>query len=164
MLAYAARFKAKTLIETGTYWGEMIQAMKPHFDRVVSIELSPYFYERAKRIFRRDKNVELINGDSGKEMGRVVDTLQDRALFWLDGHYSGGATAKGEKETPIFDELAQIFERAAVDHVIVIDDARCFGGDPEYPTLDELKTFVLEKRPNFAFVVEDDIIRIFPSR
>jgi hypothetical protein len=44
--------------------------------------------------------------------------------------------------------------------VILIDDARCFTGENDYPTLDELKSFVAERKPNHKFSVEHDIIRI----
>lgn len=90
----------------------------------------------------------------------VLRELKQPALFWLDGHYSEGFTAKGDKETPIYDELNWIFSVPERRHVIIIDDARCFGVYADYPTLAELKRFVEEKRPGASFVVEDDSIRI----
>src|SRR5208283_2124357 len=40
LAAYASAFDTGTLIETGTYAGEMVWAMMDRFDRIISIELS----------------------------------------------------------------------------------------------------------------------------
>jgi hypothetical protein len=152
--------KQRALVETGTFAGDMVEAMKHRFDRIVSIELSRDFHEQAVRRFRGDRNVELVHGDSGVALGPIVARLDRPALFWLDGHYSAGATAKGERETPILEELRQILEAPDLGHVIVVDDARLFGADPAYPTLADLQAFVLAKRPGLAVEVENDSIRI----
>jgi hypothetical protein len=41
LLEYAKRYSLRTLVETGTQYGAMVHAMKPHFDSIISIELSP---------------------------------------------------------------------------------------------------------------------------
>jgi len=46
--------------------------------------------------------------------------------------------------------------------VIVIDDARCLGSDPAYPTLEAVTDFVLSHRPQARITVENDSIRITP--
>ena len=164
LLDYAERFGLRTLIETGTYYGDMVEAMRGRFDRIVSIELSDGLYEQALRRFRGAKTIELIHGDSGVALQAVLRTLDRPALFWLDGHYSAGETARGERDTPIFEELRHILDAPDLGHVVVIDDARYFGTDPSYPTLDELKRFVLSKRPALEISVEGDSIRITPPR
>ena len=35
---YAERYELKVFVETGTYRGDMVQAMKPLFDKIYSIE------------------------------------------------------------------------------------------------------------------------------
>jgi hypothetical protein len=91
-------------------------------------------------------------------MQSVVTRLDGPALFWLDGHYSAGITARGSLETPVQREL-EIILASANDHVILVDDARCFGtGD--FPTLDAVRALVAELRPGWTCVVNDDIIRI----
>jgi len=57
-------------------------------------------------------------------------------------------------------ELRRIFNHEIKNHVILIDDARFFIGKDNYPTLQELKEFVLKNYPKSTFNVEDDIIRI----
>lgn len=91
-----------------------------------------------------------------------MSILDQPALFWLDGHYSGGETAQGEKDTPIYEELDRILDAPDRDHVIIIDDARCFGRDRDYPSIQELSDFVRSRRPNVDIAVQDDSIRIKP--
>ncbi|ABW67904.1 class I SAM-dependent methyltransferase [Desulfosudis oleivorans] len=165
MLAeYAGRFGLKILVETGTFYGDMVDAMKNTFERVYSIELSPALYQRAAERFRKFSHIKLIQGDSGTELGNLMATIDKPALFWLDGHYSAGETAKGEKETPVFEELGHIFNTTEQGHVILIDDARCFGTYPAYPTMEELTGFIRSKRPEAGIEVRDDSIRITPPR
>jgi hypothetical protein len=161
--SYAKMFGLKTLVETGTYYGDMVQAMRLDFDRIYSIELSAYLYRTAARRFAGAAGITLINGDSGTELGNLVGKIDEPALFWLDGHYSEGDTAQGSKDTPVYEELAHIFSSKHSGDVILIDDARCFGTYPSYPTLDELFSFIRSKRPDANIEVENDFIRITPN-
>lgn len=151
------------LVETGTYYGEMIDALENDFKRIYSIELSPELHERAKRRFRRKPHIELLQGDSAIVIAALIESLDTPALFWLDAHYSCGHTARGENDTPIYAELDHILGGQDLGHVIVIDDARLFGTDPAYPTLDELRDFIRSRRTNVEIAVEDDSIRVVPS-
>lgn len=162
--SYAKRFNLKILVETGTYHGDMVEAMKEVFDRLYSIELSKELYQKAKERFKGYEHIEIICGDSGIELGRVMSKLDQPTLFWLDGHYSAGETAKGDEETPICEELDHILVAPDRGHVIIIDDARCFGRNPDYPSIQELGDFVRSKRPDLDIVVQDDSIRITPRQ
>src|SRR5215218_1363118 len=157
---YARTFNTNVLIETGTYLGDMIHAMKKSFARIVSFELDQKLAAQASERFSADKHVEIVQGDSGKLLGDHLSTINEPCLFWLDGHYSGGITAKGTLETPIKNELTAFLSHPVDGHVILIDDARCFTGENDYPTLDELRNFVAERKPNHKFSVEHDVIRI----
>ncbi len=160
---FAQRFGLQYLVETGTCHGDMVAAMQKDFKKVISIELSEPFYREVCERFKGVPNVELIHGDSGKEIGAVVERLPGPTLFWLDGHYSGGDTALGEKITPINEELRAILAPGRPNHVVLIDDARCFGGSSEYPTLDQVRELVQSLRPGWQMEVESDCIRIFPA-
>lgn len=92
----------------------------------------------------------------------LLERIKTPCLFWLDGHYSAGVTARGEKDTPIVEELSHIFSSSDIGHVIVVDDARCFGVEPGYPTVEELSEFVKARRPNTRIAVVDDAIQIIP--
>lgn len=160
---YASRFSIKTLVETGTCYGDMVEAMRPDFNRLYSIELSERLHEIAKRRFAGVASVSLIHGDSGVELGALVKKIAEPVLFWLDGHYSEGETARGAKDTPIYEELEHIFNAQRNGDVILIDDARCFGTYPAYPSLEMLREFILSKRPDATFDVQDDIISIIQT-
>jgi hypothetical protein len=78
----------------------------------------------------------------------------------LDGHYSAGNTALGDRETPVSAEVAAILNHPVKGHVVLIDDARNFDGTHDYPTLTALRDYVHRVLPNADFSVENDIIRI----
>lgn len=161
---YANAYGLKILVETGTYLGDMVEAMKLDFDKIYSIELSETLYEQAVLRFKGASNIELIQGDSGIELERLMGRLNQPTLFWLDGHYSGGTTAKGEKETPIFKEIQHIFKASDANHVIIIDDARCFGQLPDYPTIEELEQVIWSNDVTLNITIQDDSIRITPKQ
>ena len=160
---YAERFGLRVLVETGTYYGDMLEEMKDSFDRLYSIELSIELYERAKERFKNVKQIELIHGNSGVELGKIIRKINQPALFWLDSHYSAGVTARGDKDTPIYEEIGHIFDGAEMGHVIIIDDARLFGTDAAYPSIEELSAFVKSKKADIEIAVQDDRIRITPK-
>jgi hypothetical protein len=160
---FARMYGLRCLVETGTLHGDMVAAMQPYFQKIISIELSDRFYREACRRFEGVANVELIHGDSAKEIARVVARLREPALFWLDAHYSGGNTARGDNDTPVGEELRAILKPGLPDHVILIDDARCFGNDPAYPSLEQVRQLVQSVRPGWRVEVKNDCIRIFPK-
>lgn len=159
---YSSMYGLKILVETGTANGGTVETMKDVFDRVYSIELSDKLYEKAKERFKEVRNVEIIHGDSGVELGKLMNKINKPTLFWLDAHYSGGVTAKGKKATPIYEELTHILNAPDKRHVIIIDDARDFGSNPAYPTIEDIKDLIKSNRPNMEVVVQDDSIRITP--
>lgn len=161
---YAVNYRLKTFVETGTLEGDMVAALNGIFDRIYSIELSPIYFEKAKKRFADFPQIEIIQGDSGLILKRLMDTLTKPTLFWLDGHFCGGDTAKGEKDTPVIQELESIFKSPDYGHVVIIDDMRYFGTDKDYPTVEEVKSLVLSHRPYVEFVIAYDIMRITSSR
>jgi len=160
---YARRFPRTTLIETGTFHGDMVRAMKGRFERVVSIELDDALHARAKARFARDRNVTIMHGDSGRVLGELLATIDRPCLFWLDGHYSGPGTAKGIEETPVMRELRHVLEHRVRGHVILIDDAREFNGTHDYPTIEALREYLGGVRPDLVFECRDDVIRLTPA-
>jgi len=158
---YAARYGCKIFVETGTFLGDMVEAMKDVFTQIYSIELSNELCNDARLRFKGLSHIEIISGDSGDEIKNLICKIHEPALFWLDGHYSGGPTARGKKDTPIFEELTHILKAPSENkHVIIIDDARCFGKDPSYPTLEELGNFIKSHRQDLEITVKDDSVRI----
>ncbi len=136
----------RTLVETGTFKGDMIAAMQPHCSEIYSIELNQKLHEDAKRRFQKDHSVKLFQGDSGEILGDVIQDITTPIVFWLDGHYSAGETSKADLDTPIIKEIDHIAAHPlAKEHVLLIDDARCFDGTNDYPKEDALKQYLFDK-------------------
>ena len=157
--AYLQKFQITTFVETGTYLGHMVDAMKNDFIKIYSIELNGRLSNWASKRFRHLDHIEIIQGDSGKILKKVVRDLEGPAIFWLDGHYSAGITARGEKDTPIREELDCILNSEEKGHIIIIDDAHLFGNDPNYPSIEELIIKVHSISPNADVTIEDDTLR-----
>jgi len=156
---YQQKYGYTTLVETGTFYGEMVEAQKKRFKKVISIELGVDLFNRAQNKFRNDKNVEIIQGDSSTALIPIAKDLKEPAIFWLDGHYSSGDTARGDKDCPIFEELDAIFAGRKLDHVLLIDDARCFIGEGDYPTINKLTEYIKDRNDSYVLEVKDDIVR-----
>jgi hypothetical protein len=154
---YQQKSKARVLIETGTYLGDMIYAQLSHFDLIYSVELSNELFERAKKRFINEAKVKLFQGDSGEVLDSIVTKLDQPAIFWLDGHYSGGITAKANKDCPVVEELTAIL-KSSHKHVILIDDARLFTGENSYPTLDEIRNLFNKHGKKCSIKIEHDVI------
>ena len=153
----------KVLVETRTYLGDMVNEMISAFDRVYSIELSNELCELARRRFSRRDSVTILQGDSGTELPKLVRSVKVPILFWLGGHYSAGMTALGSRHTPIFEELDAIFSFADPGSAVVVDDARLFGSEAGYPSLDELFAYIKQRSPSGLVYIKHDSTRILPA-
>jgi hypothetical protein len=156
--AYGAKFGLKTLVETGTYYGEMVAAMKDRFDRLYSIEFVPALAERAMRKFARDEHVQIFCGDSRVVLPEVLALLRGAALFWLDAGYYGWVGKQGDQQR-LSAELEMILSHP-FPHVILLDDARGLTGRDGIPSVDDVKSYVESKFPQRSVEVEYDIMRI----
>jgi hypothetical protein len=157
------RFKLRQFIETGTHLGDTLAYIGHNKEiKCTSIELSNELFVQARKRFASYSNVNILHGDSADVLPICVLELREPALFWLDGHYSGGITAKGLYETPVSTELAAILDSSIKTHVILIDDARCFDGNNGYPNLDDLLKIVREDG-HYNYAVSGDIISLTPK-
>ena len=164
VLAYRRRFSLEIMIETGTYQGEMVRATRSAFECIYSIEPSGELHRRARQRLGRFPHIRLLLGDSAIVLRDLLPRIERPCLFWLDAHYSGGVTARGSHETQVMAELECIVAHPVIEHVILIDDARCFDGQRDYPSLKAIERYVRERRPEWRFTVAHDIIRITPPR
>lgn len=160
---YGQRHGLEFFVETGTANGDTPAALMPHFQHLYTIEVGEGQWRAAVQRFK-GRHVTCLHGDSAEQLPKVLSELGDnRALFWLDGHACGGDRAK--KDTPILEELDAIFA-SGVDHVILIDDARLFGGMTHYgewdwPHIDEIR--VAASDHGYDYECADDIIRLTPG-
>jgi hypothetical protein len=159
-------------IETGTYMGDTIEYLKNEFNRLFSIELNEDLATKATNRFKNESKIRIIQGDSATQLGAILFEINSPVVFWLDGHYSSEfqsgdeyiVTGKGEKDTPVMEELIQISRHPVKGHVILIDDARLFNGNDDYPTKAEVSAFVEQHLPGHSFSIKKDIIRILPNK
>jgi len=159
VIGYQSRYRLRTFVETGTYTGEMVQALNGHVDRIISIEVAPALHAQASRRFAGQKHIRVLQGDSASLLPGVLESLDGPALFWLDGHYMGGESGRGDEDTPIMAEMTALVGHPVRGHVVLIDDARLFDGTGGSPRLDELTRWVGQRRPGTHVSVDGDIIR-----
>lgn len=162
----------EVFIETGTYMGDTVEFLKHDFNRLFSIELNEDLAAKAAKRFSNDAKVTIVQGDSATQLAAILSDIKSPVAFWLDGHYSSEfqsgdeyiVTGKGEKDTPVMEELIQISQHPVKNHMILIDDARLFNGNDDYPTKQQVSEFVKQNLPNHSFSIKKDIIRILPNR
>ena len=155
---YGERFGLKILVETGTYYGEMVAAMKRRFERIYSIEFVPALAERARRKFARDEHVRIFCGDSLVVMPEVLALLDGPALFWLDAGYYGWVGRK-EDERRLSAELDMILSHR-FQHTVLLDDARGLTGRDGLPSVRDVQAHIEGKFPTRQVRVEHDILRV----
>lgn len=167
-LKLQAEFDIKNFVETGTWKGGTSFWAASHFQRVVTLEISPEISQRTAASPECPKNIEFLVGDSAKLLASVVSGLQGGSLFWLDGHYSGLGTG-ADNECPLMDELAAL--RPVQDAVIMIDDARCFLGPPPLPhdpnqwvNVDVIFQYLRDHFPNHVTTIHVDVIISIPGK
>ena len=59
---YAKRYGLRVFVESGTYFGDMHEAMKADFDRIYSVELSRDLHEKA---ITRFQGITILNSYMG---------------------------------------------------------------------------------------------------
>lgn len=155
---YGEKFGLKTLVETGTYYGEMVAAMKNRFDRIYSIEYVPALAERATRKFASDHHIRIFCGDSRVVLPEVLALLKGPALFWLDAGYYGWVGKQGDQQR-LSAELVMILTHS-YPHIILLDDARGLTGQNGIPSVGDVKSYVESNFPQRSVEVQYDIMRI----
>lgn len=168
--SYAHRYAIRVFVETGTLTGDTPWALQADFDELHTIDIDPDVYEHACDRFE-DTHVSCHLGDSTYVLPAVLATIDQPAVFWLDGHCSGPGTGRGALDTPIMAELDAIrCHFHAPRHVVLIDDARIFAGAPEhdlephyadYPTVEWVAGFAVDH--GWDFELDHDVMRLTPS-
>jgi hypothetical protein len=168
---YKKHFDLKLFVETGTFLGDTIDVLLSDFQTLYSIELQDNLARKAVNRFKGIEKVKILHGDSADILPIIMPELTKPTLFWLDGHYSSSfyvgnefiETAKGEKETPIMEELSSILKDGLKGNVILIDDVCIFNGLGDYPTIQRLVKLLLDKGISRRQIsIKKDIIRIVP--
>jgi hypothetical protein len=93
-------------------------------------------------------------GDSSVEFVSLLPTITDKAIFFLDGHWSGGDTGHSEKDCPLEEEITHINNLFQNEAIIIIDDFRLFGLDESSGKLGE----------DWSKISKDNLLNILRSR
>ena len=160
---YAERYGLKILVETGTYYGEMVSAMKDRFERIFSIEFDADLARRAAKMFASHPHIQILDGDSGQVLPALLKSITQPALFWLDAGYYGWAGLESDKRR-LSVELESILRHPVKGHVILMDDAQGLNGQNGALTISELNSRIAAEFPGHNVEVNYDILRITPAR
>jgi len=166
LLEYAERYGLRTLVETGTYYGEMVAALRNKFDRVDSVESVPDLARAATRKFEPYANVRIFEGESQNVIPEILQSLIAPALFWLDaGYYTWDGLDRNKQRLAM--ELEAILSQSASGHVVLIDDAGTLkfriGENPEPSNVGELQKNLSTAFPARHVEIRNDIVRITPK-
>ena len=157
-------------IESGSYVGWGIEAaLAAGFKKIISIEVNDYFYQICKGKFAANENVDLLFGDSILVLPEVLQGVNERCTFWLDGHYmSDPHTEGGIMPVPLMVELKIIKQHPIKTHTILIDDIRLLRNhEAEWADLPygvkDVEEFILSINPDYKITytfgeVENDIL------
>lgn len=168
-LAHAAHLKnqlgLKVAVEGGTYKGGTAKKLSALFDKVYTIEMSKRLHEEAKEALESYANVNCIHGHTVEHLDYLL-IQNNNLLFWLDAHWSGGATYGELDECPLVEELRIIFKNKK-NYVVLIDDARLFTAPPPkphnlnvWPTISDICSII----PDYMECnIWDDVIYITPK-
>ena len=113
-------------VETGTFRGVTTELASLHFKRVYTIELFRETFEKTRERLKHHLNIDFIYGDSAKELELLCPRINIPAIFYLDAHYAGDNTVRGEIEVPLYHEVTHIAKRYLPD-LIIVDDYKNFG-------------------------------------
>jgi hypothetical protein len=157
--------KESVWIETGTYRGTSTKFLAQNNKFIHTIEAEKGFYSQTKIKLLNEgiQNISFNLGTSENLLEEIIQTINNEILcIWLDAHFSGAGTYKGEQDTPIINELEVIekyiskFKRIS----ILIDDIREFdNSNSEYPN----KEYLIEwsNKNSFMWEIKFDMMIIY---
>jgi hypothetical protein len=130
---FGVKLGCKYFVETGTHLGHGVQYALDHgFEYVLSCEFMQDRYQHCMDRFAKNDNVNLYLGTSLECMPKMLESVNDKACFWLDAYDEGGGV-------PTFEELQLIKDHPIKNHTIVIDDIPVYFSDKK----EELENLIL---------------------
>lgn len=117
-----SKFINPVFFETGTNTGLGVScAVESGFKKIYSIDIEERYYEMAMITFNNEQTYKDVDfnfflGDSGIIMSSILDDIDEKITFWLDGHEF--------YKIPLVNELESIKNHKVKGHTILIDDIR----------------------------------------
>lgn len=159
-------------VETGTLVGDTTINLQSIFDEVHTIELSEKYFNISAERFKslNLKNIKNHLGDSIQVIPQILPSLDSskKCIFFLDGHWSSGDTAKGDKDCPLIEECLAIDSLyLSNEAIILIDDYRLFNTKINEDWSGITKQSISECFTNFEIVNEciyGDVLSLYIKR
>ena len=153
---------ARSFIESGTYRGDTVAFLAGEVARTWSIEIEPRLHAAAVSRFAGREDVTILHGDATEHVPRLLlHEASHPALVFLDGHWSGGITGRGDVVEPAVLILERLRGHAlAPGTTVVVDDVRLFGAEDGFPTLEALLEAAEATFPGSSRTVELDALVI----
>jgi hypothetical protein len=167
-VALCNRYRLTAFVETGTSRGHTALLASTHFRIVHTIEVSKTRFDCALPELKAAGNVRRWLGESPKILPEIIKLLSGPALFFLDGHWSGGPKVT-ERECLLVEELEIVLPRVEEepDDCILIDNAGMFLKPPhpphnpaEWPSAGEILEVVRGTCPRKSVCIIGDTIAI----
>lgn len=115
------QFGIRTIIETGTYYGDTTGELLKMVPTVHSIEINSVYYAAARASLGSPAGLKLHLGNSPEVLIRIIPDCDDNILFFLDAHWYD--------HNPLLNELSVIARYEKKNAVIVIHDFKV----PDHP-------------------------------
>jgi hypothetical protein len=160
-------YEISDFIETGTYYGSSAAWASDYFNQVYTIELSKDLYEAAKERYKTKTNIHFLHGTSADVLSSIIGAESSPAIFWLDAHWSGGATAGDNERCPLLNEIKIILD-SNPEHLIVVDDARFILAFPpetvkqlyDLPSYEDVLKILNMRRERYSIIWHDVLISV----
>lgn len=168
----ATRLELAVFIETGTFEGDSIAAVRPFFRELHTCELSPELHGAATRRFAGDPAVHCHLGPSPDRLRTLSAAHAGHpVMYWLDAHWCAAAhTAGHESQCPLLEELEAIAPLHP-ESIVWIDDARYFMAPPPapleaggWPTFQQVLDRLRSLSTDHHLVFANDTILFHPAR
>jgi hypothetical protein len=156
---YARQHGLRVLVETGTYYGEMIEGTKRDFDQIFSIEFDPRLARGARARFASAAHIHVLEGSSEMLIPQILCELTQPALFWLDAGYCAW-NGKLADSSRLFSEIGAILSHRISNHAILIDDVVPFSGIDGTPDVRELMQHITTQFPSRKVSVDTGVLVI----
>jgi len=152
----------RIFVETGTYKGGSVElALECGFEKIYTIDISTQnkFECESKFVNQiKNKQVELLFGDTIDILPNLIDRLNEPSLFWLDAHFDVHSDICGKFNCPIIQELNIIKTSKIKLHTIMIDDLRIFKKQTDWGVgiyIENILEKLKEINTSYEFYYED---------
>jgi hypothetical protein len=112
ILKLSKKHQCSTFIETGTHVGLSALIASDHFDKVITCENHPFYFEKAKENIKDKENISL-HFQSSLELFESIFPLNEKSIIFLDAH--------ADHDFPLLNEI-KLCARNNIKPIIVIHD------------------------------------------